>query len=281
MRTLFVDNLTVIDCSLLDNELGLSGASWIVDLSLSGNLDDESMLLDFGVVKKQVKALIDTEVDHKLVVPQASKQCALTIGDDTSAIKFNSNTSQQFSVIAPNSTFCILPSDTINTQVVTAYLNDRLRALLPENISVIDVSLRNEARDDAVWFRYSHGLKKHNGNCQRITHGHRSRLEIFIDGARDNALEQKWVNRLDNIYIASREDLQESSDGTSQFSYRADQGTFKLTLPDHRVYLVDCDTTIEEIAQTLADTVANSMSGENVKVIAWEGVDKGAIGIAN
>ena len=281
MRTLFVDNLTVIDCSLLDNELGLSGASWIVDLSLSGNLDDESMLLDFGVIKKQVKALIDKEVDHKLIVPQASKQCALVIGDDTSVIKFNSNTSQQFSVIAPNSTFCILPSDTINTQVVTAYLNDRLRALLPENISVIDVSLRNETRDDAVWFRYSHGLKKHNGNCQRITHGHRSRLEIFIDGARDNALEQKWVNRLDNIYIASREDLQESSDGTSQFSYRADQGTFKLTLPDHRVYLVNCDTTIEEIAQTLADTVANSVSGKNVKVIAWEGVDKGAIGIAN
>ena len=160
----------------------------------------------------------------------------------------------------------MLPSDTINTEVVTAYLND---------------SLRNEARDKAVWIRYSHGLKKHNGNCQRITHGHRSRLEIIINGARDNALEKEWVKRLDNIYIASREDLQQSSDGTSQFSYRADQGTFELSLPDSRAYLVDCDTTIEEIAQTLADAIASDAPGQNVKVIAWEGVDKGAIGIAN
>jgi 6-pyruvoyl-tetrahydropterin synthase len=281
MRTLFVDNLTVIDCSLLDSEFGLSGASWIVDLSLSGNLDDESMLLDFGVVKKQVKALIDAEVDHKLIVPMTSAHCEIKTVDNNSEVSFSSNANQEFSVSAPNSTFCILPGDRINTEVVTAYLNERLRALLPENITVIDVSLRNEVRDSAVWFRYSHGLKKHNGNCQRITHGHRSRLEIYVDGIRDHALEREWVKRLDNIYIATREDLRRSSGGINEFSYRADQGTFKLSLPKDRTYLVDCDTTIEEIAQTLANAVASDMSDKNIKVIAWEGVDKGAIGVAN
>ncbi|MBT5559108.1 MAG: hypothetical protein HOJ88_04380 [Proteobacteria bacterium] len=281
MRTLFVDNLTVIDCSLLDSELGLSGASWIVDLSLSGNLDDESMLLDFGVVKKQVKALIDAEVDHKLIVPSASVHCDITTDNNSSEISFSSKSNQNFTVTAPNSAFCILPSERINTEGVTAYLNDRLRALLPENISVIDVHLRYEIRDNAVWFRYSHGLKKHNGNCQRITHGHRSRLEIYVDGVRDNVLEKEWVKRLDNIYIATREDLERSSDYINEFSYRADQGTFKLSLPKDRTYLVDCDTTIEEIAQTLANTVASGISGKNVKVIAWEGVDKGAIGVTN
>ena len=75
MRTLFVDNLTVIDCSVLDPVVGLTGASWIVDLELSGKLDGESMLIDFGLIKKQAKQLIDDLVDHKLVVPTGYRGC--------------------------------------------------------------------------------------------------------------------------------------------------------------------------------------------------------------
>ncbi|MBT5031457.1 MAG: hypothetical protein HOM55_04075 [Proteobacteria bacterium] len=279
MRTLFVDNLTVIDCSLLDSELGLSGASWIVDLTLSGDLNDESMLLDFGVVKKQVKALIDREVDHKLIVPQTSVLCAVQTDNENTVVHFGSNTDEQFSVDAPKSAFCLLPNDSVNIAAIKAYLHARLTDLLPENISTIEIGLRDEQKDNAIWFRYSHGLKKHNGNCQRITHGHRSRLEIHIDGTRDHALEREWVSRLDNIYIATREDLEQSSDRISRFSYAAEHGTFSLSLPEQRVWLVDCDSTIEEIAQTLAEAVAKNIPGKSVKLIAYEGVDKGAIGL--
>ena len=283
MRTLFVDNLTVIDCSLLDSELGLSGASWIVDLALSGDLNDDSMLIDFGLVKKQVKALIDNEVDHKLIVPQASKQCTVQVSDNDTMVNFSSNAGELFSVTAPESAFCLLPGDSINAEMVKAYLHARLIHLLPENISEININLREEQRHDAVWFRYSHGLKKHDGNCQHITHGHRSRLEILIDGTRDNALEREWIDRLNNCYIATREDLKESAGGISHFSYVASQGTFSLSLPEERIYLADCDSTIEEIAHTLAENIAADAVGGNkksVKVKVWEGVDKGAIGVA-
>jgi 6-pyruvoyl-tetrahydropterin synthase len=66
---LFVNDLTVMDFSYLCPVRGMVGESWIVDVVLDGGLNDESMVQDFGIVKKQLKKVIDDYVDHKLVVP--------------------------------------------------------------------------------------------------------------------------------------------------------------------------------------------------------------------
>ena len=58
-----------MDFSYLCPERGMVGESWIVDVVLSGVLNEESMVLDFGKVKKQLKQLIDEYIDHKLLVP--------------------------------------------------------------------------------------------------------------------------------------------------------------------------------------------------------------------
>jgi 6-pyruvoyl-tetrahydropterin synthase len=49
---LFVDHLTVTYFSYLDFERGIVGESWIVDIELTGNLDNQGMVFDFGRVKK-------------------------------------------------------------------------------------------------------------------------------------------------------------------------------------------------------------------------------------
>ncbi len=144
----------------------------------------------------------------------------------------------------------------------------------------VRIHLRHEPIDGA-WYRYSHGLKHHAGNCQRIAHGHRSRLLIYRDGERDQRLEEAWAGRWRDIYLATRADLLDSPEQGGithhRFGYTASQGHFELTLPAARSYLIDDDTTVENLARHIASRLQQENPGSSFRVQAFEGVDKGAV----
>ena len=84
---LFVNDLTVMDFSYLCPERGMVGESWIVDVLLDGTLNEESMIQDFGVVKKNLKRLIDGYIDHKLLVPVESEQAHIRRDEDSEQVE--------------------------------------------------------------------------------------------------------------------------------------------------------------------------------------------------
>lgn len=281
MSTLFVKRLTVIDFSYLDAARGLLGESWLVDIELNGNLDDQGMVLDFARVKKSVKTLIDEHFDHKLVIPQHYPGCEIESQYNRLDSRFTLNNGEVFMHSGPPSSCCLLDATAVTPETMSTAIIERLAPSLPDNVDDIRLRLYSEAIEGA-YYHYSHGLKRHDGNCQRIAHGHRSKIIIEENGQRNSALEAEWATRWQDIYIASEQDLVEQFEYQGRdylkFSYHACQGDFELSLPARHCYLLKTDTTVENLAEHIASELQRNRPETKFRVCAFEGVDKGAIG---
>ncbi len=286
---LFVNDLTVIDFSYLCTHRGMVGESWIVDLTLHGELDEQNMVLDFGKVKKQVKRIIDDTVDHKLVVPSEYAGSCITHIDNSNYIKvnFTDKHDHNIAISSPDDAFCFIDSDTVTMDDVIIHLASVIKPQLPDNVKKVELSLRAE-EINGFYYHYTHGLKKHDGNCQRIAHGHRSRIQIFENGMKSPKLEKAFSTLWADIYVATIEDKVsnqeleyiQSSESQIAFKYESSQGKFEIALEQEAVYVMPVDTTVELIAQYIADKMKLENPQNTYKVVAYEGVAKGAIAYA-
>ena len=281
MPALFVKHLTVMDFSYVDADRGILGESWIVDVILHGDLDHQGMVFDFGHVKKQIKHAIDELYDHRLLVPKGLKQLHSSIDDGGLTISWQDSRGGEYKHLSPPSGAELLPCNNVSPENIARLMENKLKQLLPSNVTGIHVTLRPEEIDGA-FYHYSHGLKKHDGNCQRIAHGHRSRIEILIDGKRSSTLETSWAQRWEDIYIGTEEDVcQKNTNGTqTQFAYDAPQGRFELTLPSRCCYVINTDSTVEYLADHIAKEIREKNPDCDIEVFAYEGVLKGSIGTA-
>lgn len=288
---LFVNDLTVIDFSYCCSTRGIVGESWIVDVILDGELNEMSMVLDFGVVKKQIKSIIDEAVDHKLLLPINNKNMiSIQASSENNDHEFVDITTEKgaYYLQSPTQAFAKIESNSINIESVTQHLTAIIKAQLPDNVRKLTLILREE-NIDTDYYHYTHGLKLHDGNCQRIAHGHRSKIQIFENDIRSHQLEKLWCDRWEDIYIASecdrisQSDIQLSKQAKNDltpdhhyFSYMAPQGRFDIAVPKQVLDVVDCDSTVELLADFIVRQLKKNNSN-NIKVIAYEGVQKGAI----
>ena len=280
MPNLVVKGLTVKDFSYLHEERGLLGESWIVDVTLHGTLDEQGMVLDFSDVKKQVKRLVDEHFDHKLIVPVQSRCTHIGGTPDQPAITFAyGGHGEHFSHTSPPTALCLLDAEAVTTESVSDAIEAALLEQMPANVRKIEIRLSEEQIDGAS-YQYSHGLRQHCGNCQRIAHGHRSRIEIRRNGQRDLLLEEQWADRWHDIYIGSRSDLVDASDSHHHYHYKASQGEYDLVMPASRCYLIDTDSTVENLASHIAGMIGKENPQDEISVYAYEGVGKGAVGLA-
>ena len=276
---LFVDNLTHVDFSYLHPERGLVGESWAVNLVLDGSLDAQGMICDFGVVKRRVKQWLDTELDHRLVVPARMERLQLERDEGRTRVEWRYPGGERFICVAPEQAIAAVPLTGIHAVDVAQWCRTQLLALFPDQVQGVALSFVPE-QIDGHFYHYSHGLQQHDGNCQRIAHGHRSRIQIYRNGQRDEVQEGYWAERFRDIYIGTRSHLRAESAREHHYAYTAPQGAFELILPASACYLIDSESTVEQIAMHLAAQVKAVYPQDEVVVKAFEGIGKGAIASA-
>jgi len=274
MMTLFVNDISQLDVAFWCPQKGLSGASWAVDVELDGHLGEDGMLFDFGEVKPWIKKSLDSGPDHTLLVPTQAPGVSITTRGEDCIIR----TTQPYAmeVRGPRRAFTLLPWPAISAERMAVHYGEQLSRRPPQRIESVRLQFREEAIEGAA-YGYSHGLKRHAGNCQRIAHGHRSRLLIWCDGRRQPSLEQRWAERLDARYLVDVEDIIDQTSASLTLGYRASQGEFRLTLPRERCELLPTATTVEQIATWLVAQVSHQDAPlSHVRVQAFEGIGKGA-----
>jgi len=279
MARLFVEQLCALDFARLDGECGLLGDTWLVDVELEGSLDDQGMVFDFGSVKPVVKSIVDATVDHRLLVPRRHSGLRIEESEGGLEIWFPVGERTIYHRSPPGAV-CLLETEAVTPDAVSRHLQEKLRPALPASVTGISLGLREE-RISGPWYRYVHGLHQHQGSCQHIAHGHRSRIEILRDGRRCEATERWLADRWRDIYLGCRSDLVEEVERNGvryyRFAYRASRGNFALEIDADHCELLASESTVECIAEYILGLLKARDRGTSYRVRAYEGVNKGAI----
>ncbi len=293
--TIFLHDITKVDCALFDPSKGIFGQTWKIDVTISGPLGDNGFVYDFALVKKMVRQTLKSSVDHALVIPINSQAVQFKGMDRGERWGMKSRASKagtelDWEYMGPNGAVFPLRCVALNRQTLEQELSRHLRHRLPTELTQVVVALREEEINPTeATFRYTHGIAGHSGMCQRLFHGHRSRLVIHVGDERRPDLEH-WIARDvlgSNVHIATPSQFQHGmvEPGTRGkgkepvvLGYEGSLGYYEAILPSERVFCVATETSIECITQEIARLVKREENtGDKVRVMCCEGVDKGSI----
>ncbi|HEY8279837.1 MAG TPA: 6-carboxytetrahydropterin synthase [Bdellovibrionota bacterium] len=284
--SLFLNDFTVLDFAYVDAKAGIRGDSYYVSAELIGELDDKDFLLDFSTAKKMLKALVDDAFDHKLLVPVGSSVVA--VQDDRLLITLQSGLRWEYE--SPRSAFELFPDSEISAPVIAYHLGRLAKAKVPANVAEVKFTLTSPLRfQGEASFRYTHGLRFHDGNCQRLFHGHRNPVEVWLKGVRDPGWEARlaaeWMDA--QFVTASTCKNREALDlslgrrvsghpGMAEVEYRGSQGSFLARIPASRVILTEAEPSIETMSELATAQLRAWGLKDPVRVVAYEGLNKGA-----
>lgn len=272
---LFVDRLSNVDFSYLCPLRGLVGETWLASIQLTGALDQQGMICDFGHVKKYLRDWLEDTLDHRLLIPTQCPQVSLESAQQQTGVRMQTAQGLIWCQ-APSQAMTAIDSPEITPDTVAHWCLQHLEGQFGDSVGQIELQLAPETIQ-GPYYHYSHGLKKHLGDCQRIAHGHRSTIKIWRNGELCQNTMANWAKKWADIYIATQEDCYFKAENELGFRYQAQQGEFTLHLPRHQCYLIDTDTTVEYLALHIAQKLQEEHPEDHFVVKAYEGIGKGAL----
>jgi 6-pyruvoyltetrahydropterin/6-carboxytetrahydropterin synthase len=124
----------------------LHGHGYIVRLRLEGEVGEEGMIMDFVVLKKKLKEMID-EFDHHVLLPGRSKDVKITINGDSVEV---SCCGKEY--VFPSEDVVILDIPTTTAEEMAILMTERMarEVNIPSNVKSISVGL-DEERGQTAW----------------------------------------------------------------------------------------------------------------------------------
>lgn len=126
----------------------LHGHSYIVRLELEGDIGEEGMIMDFVVLKKKLKEIIE-ELDHKTLLPTLSKDVKLNVTEESvEAVSCGKR------YVFPREDVTLLDIPTTTAEEMSKMMTLRMVAEIdfPENVRSVSVGL-DEERGQTAWYR--------------------------------------------------------------------------------------------------------------------------------
>ena len=295
--TLFVNDIDRIDCALFDPSIGIVGQSWFVDVEITGSLDENGFVYDFSHLKKLVKAVLKNSLDHALLIPIMSTHVHYQESNQGEIWNLKAKTKltgacSDWEYKCPKGAVYPVRTIKVTKEVLEQECAKLIRHRLPPTIQRVAVNLRPESsKATDAFFRYTHGITNHEGLCQRLFHGHRSRIEVEVAGERRHDLEQFIAHDIFGsiVHVASLNQVIESSVELQprkkakeifpvRLSFEGSLGHYEACVPSNRLFLVAEETSIEFIARELAVLIAEKTQLQSgIRVRCFEGIGKGAV----
>ncbi len=270
--TIFINALDSIDCACFDHEHGVVGQSWYLDVQAQGCGDRNYFVSDFKKLKQKIRTFVRRRLDHRLLVPShpAVRRRGKTwqLGEAERAWTYT----------CPPTAVLQLPALRADRASVTRWLNVALQQHVGEELR-ITASLRESEAEDGLYFRYTHGLPGHEGNCQRLLHGHLGRVRVQENGSHCQPLEDYLAQKIlpRNMHFLNSQHVTARGERLS-LAYASSQGYFAATLPcQHAIVLPAMESSIEAITHYLAAQLRQHVTPiPSAEIICYEGLDKGA-----
>lgn len=270
MKTsLFLENVITIDSAVFFPLERPFGKTWTVDCYCSGELDNQGMLIDFGILKEVFRDKIHAELDHRII---CNEKYLNQISAENSKLSYRNSDFK-----APHSFFSALPDDVFRRdgfeEKLSRWIEHKAKPHLPKSVRELKVSLRplsvTNYNQNEFAFSYMHFLQFHAGKCQKM-HGHSSRVKT------NEPLSAKTLSLIHNMNekVLLAKDYVVQKEGAVKLKYSCDLGTIEASLPTEFCYVTPFETTIENISRNFYTEACkiDALSG----CTFFEGLGKGA-----
>lgn len=281
--SIFFNDLTVIDFSVINADGQIVGGSATLNLEVSGPVDNhEGVVIDFSAGKKQIKALIDGVggFDHKCWINVEDPNIIITT-DAMTGISVVRHAKSGLVISGEEDAFTWL-SGTKPEDDIRDFLNSRLAPYTVSNVflntSIIPVPLCNTS---SHVFRYVHGLKYSSSHgCKNIAHGHKSYIAAVLhDGYSQETADKVLASiamTLDGTIFAHDEDVKSAGTEYEVEYSTPERGPMYMKFIQKFIVL-ETQTTVEHLVEYIRARFFDQLKAVGVKELyVSEGLCKGA-----